>query len=119
MTDSLAAVPSGAGAIGQLLLSLAIIVLLIVVLAWLARRLRFAQRPAGGVLELQAELPLGPRERIVLLRIGDRQALVGVSAAGLCSLQPLEAPVATDTTVAGTPAGPGLLQLLGVRRPAG
>jgi flagellar protein FliO/FliZ len=42
---------------------------------------------------------LGPRERIVLLRIGDAQVLVGVGAGGIVPLTPLSTPVALRAAV--------------------
>lgn len=92
--------PSSGGAIAQVTLSLGLVVALIVVLAWAARRLKLVQRPAGGQLQIVAELPLGQRERLLLVRVGDRQALVGVSPSGVASLQVLESPVRLETPAA-------------------
>lgn len=85
--------PGGTGALAQLALSLAVVVALIVALAWLARRLRIAPAGGEGALRVLAQLPVGPRERVLLLAVGDRQALVGVSSAGVTSLALLDARV--------------------------
>jgi flagellar protein FliO/FliZ len=89
-----APVPGGAAALAQLALSLLIVVALIVAFAWLARRMRLAPQGGGGALRVLAQVPVGPRERVVLLAVGDRQALVGVTSAGITSLALLDGEIA-------------------------
>jgi flagellar protein FliO/FliZ len=96
-------VPSGGGALAQVSMSLVLVLVLIAVLAWAARRLRIMHRPGSGALSIIADLPLGPRDRVVLVRVGDRQALLGLSAGGITSLSLLDSPV---TLEAATPAAP-------------
>jgi flagellar protein FliO/FliZ len=36
---------------------------------------------------------VGPRERVLLIRIGEAQVLLGVSAGGIVALTPLSAPI--------------------------
>ncbi len=86
------AVPGGTD-LAQVMLSLILVLALIAGMAWLARRLRLAPRAAGDGIRILADLPLGPRERVVLIAVGDRQALVGVSGAGVTTLGLLDAPV--------------------------
>ncbi|HET8692835.1 MAG TPA: flagellar biosynthetic protein FliO [Steroidobacteraceae bacterium] len=85
--------PSEPQFIAQLLSSTLLVAALIVLLAWVAKRLRWRPRPGDGRLEVLAEFAVGGRERILLLRVGDRQALVGVGTGTLTSLQLLESPV--------------------------
>lgn len=85
-----APVPGGAAALAQLGVSLLLVVALIVVFAWLARRMRLAPQGAAGALRVVAQVAVGPRERVVLLAVGDRQALVGVTSAGVTSLALLD-----------------------------
>ena len=47
------------------------------------------------------ELSVGPRDRIVLIRVGESQVLVGIGASGLVPLTPLAVPIALK---GGTPA---------------
>jgi flagellar protein FliO/FliZ len=96
-------VPGGAAALAQLAVSLVVVVALIVAIAWMARRLRLAPQGAAGALRVLAQVPVGPRERVVLLAVGDRQALVGVSGAGITSLALLGEDVSLPP---GTPAAP-------------
>lgn len=101
-----AALPASAGAagealampgIGQLLVNLALVLGLIVVLAWLARYLQLAGPAQSGPLRVLATVPVGQRERIVLIEAGERQLLVGVAAGQLRTLHVLDTPLAVST----------------------
>ena len=98
--------PLSVGSLTQLTLSLVAIVALILIIGWVMKRLKLAV-PRGsldsGVLE---ELKLGPRERIVLMRIGDAQVLVGIGANGVVPLTPLAAPIALKSI----PAAPAFAE---------
>ena len=77
--------------VSGLVLSLAIVVALIVVCAWLLRRLPLGMKAGGtGPLKLVATLPLGPRERLMLVTSRGREVLIGVSPAGV-AITPVEA----------------------------
>jgi flagellar protein FliO/FliZ len=91
-----AAVPGfDAGGLVEMMLSLALVVGLIIALSWVIGRLRSASRVgAGGAIGVLAEIAVGPKERILLVRVGDRQALIGVSAAGVSPLSLLEQNIA-------------------------
>ena len=82
-------------------LNLLLVLAAIVVLAWVFKRAQGVGRPAAGRLKVAATLPLGPRDRILLLEVGDEQILVGASSAGLRTLHVLEQPL-DDSAV--TPA---------------
>ncbi len=86
--------PSEPQFVAQLLSSTLLVLGFILVLAWIAKRLRWQPRSTDGRLEVLAEFAVGGRERILLLRVGDRQALVGVGTGTISSLQLLETPVA-------------------------
>jgi flagellar protein FliO/FliZ len=84
------AAPGAAAGFAQVAASLVLIVGVIVALAWLATRLRLTPRAASSGLKVLADVPVGPKERVVLLKVGDGQALVGVGADGIRSLALLE-----------------------------
>jgi len=86
-------VPAAGGALAPLALSLIVVLALVVAMGWLARRLRVVPRQGAGAIRVVADLPLGPRERVVLIEVGGRQALIGVSSAGVHSLDLLEQPL--------------------------
>ena len=83
------------GVSGLFSVTLALLGVLAVIfaLAWLARRMRtFGDRTAGS-LEVLANMPLGPKERAVLLRVGDAQILLGVAPGRVNTLHVLDQPI--------------------------
>ncbi len=93
--------PLSVGSLAQLTLSLMAIVALILAISWALKRLKLARPRGSGEIAVIDELSVGPRDRIVLLRVGESQVLVGVGAAGLVPLAPLAIPI---TLKGGTPA---------------
>jgi flagellar protein FliO/FliZ len=67
----------------RMLGSLAIVLVLLGGCAWLLRHFRDRQNGAAGAIEIVSGVSLGAKERVVLLRVGDEQVLVGVSPAGM------------------------------------
>lgn len=91
--------PLSVGSVAQLTLSLAAIVALIFAVSWVVKRLKLgAPRGGRGEIAVIDELALGPRERVVLMRVGDAQVLVGVGAGGVVGLTPLDKPIAVKTS---------------------
>jgi flagellar protein FliO/FliZ len=86
--------PLSVGSLTQLTLSLIAIIALILAIGWVLKRLKLAGPRGGGDIAVIDELSVGPRDRIVLVRVGDAQVLVGVGASGLVPLTPLAAPIA-------------------------
>ena len=80
----------------QLTGGLLIVVVVILALAWLARKFNLNQHSQGGLIKIIAGLPLGTRDRIVLLQVGEEQILVGLTPGRIEKLHtlavPLEAP---------------------------
>jgi flagellar protein FliO/FliZ len=85
---------SAAGGFASVAFSLLLILAVIVGLAWLATRLRLTPRAASSGLRVLADVAVGAKERVVLLKVGDAQALVGVGPDGVRALSLLERPVA-------------------------
>jgi flagellar protein FliO/FliZ len=81
---------SAAGGFASVAFSLLVILAVIVGLAWLATRLRLTPRAASSGLRVLADVAVGAKERVVLLKVGDAQALVGVGPDGVRSLGLLE-----------------------------
>ncbi|MDP3365599.1 MAG: flagellar biosynthetic protein FliO, partial [Pseudomonas sp.] len=82
-----------AGQLGQLLLGLLLVIGLIFVLAWLLRRVQQLAPRSGQVIKLLATQPLGPRDRLVLVQVGNEQILLGLSAGRIAPLHVLKEPV--------------------------
>ena len=85
------AAPSSAGGLLRVILALMVVLAAVLAAAWLARRLRaFSGGGGSSSLELLAQLPLGARERAVLVRVGDRQLLIGVAPGSVRTLHVFE-----------------------------
>jgi flagellar protein FliO/FliZ len=109
--------PLSVGSLTQLTLSLIAIVALIFALGWVLKRFKLTT-PRGSLdSEVLDQLALGPRERVVLLRIGDAQVLVGVGAGGIVPLTPLSTPVALKAAVPTPPFAERLRDMM--KRPGG
>jgi flagellar protein FliO/FliZ len=91
--------PLSVGSLTQLTLSLIAIVALIFALGWVLKRFKLTAARGSLDSEVLDQLALGPRDRIVLLRIGDAQVLVGVGAGGIVSLTPLGTPVTLKAAI--------------------
>ncbi len=77
---------SPAGAALQALTGLAIVVGLIIATAWVMKRLQPGRFAAGGVLKPVAQISLGTRERVVVVEMGDKWLVLGVTAASITTL---------------------------------
>ncbi|MEO8645765.1 flagellar biosynthetic protein FliO [Pseudomonas sp.] len=89
------AVSSGvAGQLTQLVFGLLLVLGLIFFLAWLLRRVQQAG-PAGKgqVIELIGSRALGPRDRLMLVQVGNEQILLGLSPGTITALHVLKEPV--------------------------
>jgi flagellar protein FliO/FliZ len=85
--------PLSVGSLTQLTLSLFAIVALILAISWALKRLKLAGPLGSGEIAVLDELSVGPKERIVLIRVGESQVLVGIGAGGLVPLTPLAVPI--------------------------
>jgi flagellar protein FliO/FliZ len=110
------AVGSGvAGQLTQLVLGLLLVLGLIFFLAWLLRRVQQAG-PAGRgqVIELIGSRALGPRDRLVLVQVGNEQILLGLTPGTISALHVLKEPVQVPGTEQATPEfAQRLMELLG------
>jgi len=89
-----------AGSVGGMLLALALVLTLIFGLAWLARRMPGLAAPRRAGLRVVTALPLGARERLLVVEVGQQQLLLASGASGTRLLhtlaQPLPEPPATN-----------------------
>ncbi len=85
--------PAGPGMPTSLLevaLNLGLVIGAIVLLAWGYRRLQGGTAPASGGMRVVSVLPLGQKERVMVLAVGRKHLVVGVSPAGLNTLHVLD-----------------------------
>ncbi|MEW6354382.1 MAG: flagellar biosynthetic protein FliO [Pseudomonadota bacterium] len=80
----------------QVTLGLLAVLAAIVATAWVVRRFMHVPGAAHGALKIVGGLPLGARERIVLVQAGETQLLVGVAPGRVQTLHVLTQPVALN-----------------------
>ena len=97
------AVGSVGGQLTQLVLGLLLVIGLIFVLAWLMRRVQRIGPGNGQVIELVGSRALGPRDRLVLVQVGEEQILLGITPGRITPLHALKTPVDAVKTEAATP----------------
>lgn len=79
----------------QWLLSLLVVLAVILMLAWIAKKSRvFGSNHQQ--LQVVATLPLGPKERIMVIKVGNEQVLVGVTGQQINLLKELPQPLEND-----------------------
>jgi len=87
----------------QVLFALVVVLGAIGLFAWLMRRFVPGQGTAGGLLKVVGGVMVGPKERLVVVEVGDTWLLLGVAASSVtlvhCMPKPLHA--------AEAPAGQG------------
>ena len=110
--------PSTAGSVGGTLFALALVIGLIFGLAWLARRMPGLGGARGNSgLRVVRTLPLGTRERLVVVEVAGTQLLLGSGASGTRLLHTLETPLPADPPAQPVPFAQLLAQRLG-KKPA-
>jgi flagellar protein FliO/FliZ len=92
------AVDSGAELV-RVLISLLGVIALIFFVGWLSRRAQVRVRPGGRKIRVIESMPVGIKEKVMLLEVGGTQLLVGASpTGGLRTLHVLATPVQDDAT---------------------
>ncbi len=95
--------PNMAGNLIQTTLGLFVVLALIGVAAWAFKRFGHFQTGVHGKMKIIGGLSLGSRERVVLLQIGEKQLVVGVTSSHIQTLHVLdEALPDEDTSEKGT-----------------
>ena len=88
--------------IGQVSGALALVVLLIIGCAWLARRCGLAghTRSYGSSIRVKSSYSLGQRERLVVVDVDGQRLLLGVTPGGITRLGRLAKPEEAQTAAA-------------------
>lgn len=76
----------------RMVLSLSAVLALLWVCTWAAKRVRNGASFKSGMIEVISGVSLGGREKVVLLRVGGDEVLVGVSPTGMRPLHVLSKP---------------------------
>jgi flagellar protein FliO/FliZ len=77
----------------QVSLSLVAVLLVIYALAWLIKRNRGVQGLASLPIKTLAVLPMGVKEKIVLIEVGGKQILLGLTAHNINTLASFDEPI--------------------------
>jgi flagellar protein FliO/FliZ len=101
---------STAGSIGGALFALVLVIGLILLLGWLAKRMPgLGGARSNSALRVVGSLALGPRDRVVVVAVGDTQLLLGVGSGGTRTLHTLTEPLPVAPE---SKAAPAFAQLL-------
>lgn len=78
------------GLLTQLTLGLIVVLVAAVGLTWLLRRYAL---PRGGAIQVLGGLPLGSRERLLLIEVNDVRLLIGVTSSQIQALHVFSSPM--------------------------
>lgn len=101
MNTPVAAVP--VAGMAQTALSLLLVLGAIFALAWLVRRMQGMRSGLGGVLSVKSGLQVGPKERVLWIRAGDTDLLIGVAAGRVQTLHVFDHPPVEGEVAAQAP----------------
>jgi len=91
--------PISIGGMLQVLFGLLIVLAVVAATAWLLRRFSFGQHAMGGAVRVVGGVALGPRERMVLVEVGETWLLLGVAPGQVNTLHTMQRPAdALNTT---------------------
>jgi flagellar protein FliO/FliZ len=86
--------PIGSGDILSVGASLIVVVAAIMLCGWLYSRSQGLRvRGGGGIISIIATQPLGPKERILLIEVADKQLIVGMTSTQVSTLHVFDEPV--------------------------
>ena len=77
----------------QVLLSLLLVVGIIVLLSFLLKKINLQARTGSGAVRILTVVPLGAKDRLLLVAVGEEQLLLGASPGGVQKLHTLNKPI--------------------------
>lgn len=83
-------IPDTTGALVQTILGLGLIIGILVLGLYLLRRAGLARPQAGRLLQVRGSVAVGPRERVVLVEVGERVLVLGVAPGRVNALDSLD-----------------------------
>jgi len=95
----------GVSGLGQVTLALLLVLGAVFAVAWVVKRMRGFGNRLGDAIDVIADIPLGQKERAVLLKVGQTQILIGVAPGQVNTLHVLTEPI--DLTKVPAAAGDG------------
>ncbi|MGR5059717.1 flagellar biosynthetic protein FliO [Vibrio rotiferianus] len=76
--------------------SLVLVIGVIIFLAWLLKRMQVPAMGQQKGLKIVSQLPVGTKERIAVVQVGEEQFLVGITSQSIQTLAKLEQPLKED-----------------------
>jgi len=96
--------PGFGSMLAQMVFVLALVLGLLLALAWVLRRAGLVQGAANGHLKVLGAVSVGARERVMLVQVGQEQLVIGVTAAEISLLhllaEPIDVTAASETSTA-------------------
>jgi len=83
---------------GSMIVSLLLVLFAIVIAAWLLKKLQVGTSSVNG-LKVVTSLNLGSRERLVVVQVGEKQLLLGITGQQINLLDKLEEPIEVKSGV--------------------
>lgn len=74
----------------QITFSLLLVLAVIMAVAWLLKRMNMTQPEAGKLLRVIGSIPVGQRERVVLVEVKDTWLVIGIAPGQIRTLHTLE-----------------------------
>lgn len=102
-----AGTPDLGGSVAQMLFGLAVVIGLLFACLWLIRRLS-APRGGGAAIRVLGAAAVGPRERVVLVELGEQVLVLGVAPGSVSKLHEMkrsELPLPSAASGAALPGG--------------
>ena len=87
----------GGGELLGLGASMFVVVAIIVLLGWLYSRSRFVAGSGGHLIDVVATRALGPKERLMIVEVGEQQLLIGMTPGAVQTLHVFETAISADT----------------------
>ena len=97
--------------VGTLALNLVLVLATIGVAGFLLVRVQRHAGSGAGAIRIVAACPLGQRERLMVVAVGDEQLLIGVTPQGITALHALGEPLTEPTAEASDSFAARLMQL--------
>nr|WP_227739609.1 flagellar biosynthetic protein FliO [Vibrio sagamiensis] len=82
--------------------SLVLVIGIILFLAWLLKRMKVPALGQQKGLRIVTQLPVGTKERIAVVQVGEEQFLIGITSQSIQNLAKLESPLKEEASETAT-----------------
>lgn len=94
--------PLGGSEILNVGVSTLFVIAAILVVGWLYTRMKFVGNAANSMINVISSRPLGAKERLLLIEVGEKQLLIGMTSAQVQTLHVFDQPVIANAATADT-----------------